>query len=212
MQLNAKLEKVDCINITETDTTNGTANKLILYSILDEFNLNESQKPQSPNIQVDRKAGYSGLGFISHIANETQGTVYILDVMSMPDPFILFGSTLKPLTHVPLPGEMFAYIYQEKYLFRAIRSAYEYREQNSSKTTNQFGAMLIDIGCMIRVDIKPNYRDLYEVTQAAKIIPAYAKMCHLVQIPTKMSVYDLLHTRVQYKVNYLKQHQYEIKE
>lgn len=201
MQLNAKLEKIDCINITETDTTNGTANKLILYSILDEFKLNESQKPQSPNINVDRKTGYSGLGFISHIANETQGTVYILDVMSMPDPFILYGSTLKPLTHVPLPGEMFAYIYQEKYLFRAIRSAYEYRDQNSSTTTtNQFGAMLIDIGCVVRVDIKPNYRDLYEVTQAAKIIPAYAKMCHLVQIPPKMSVYDLLHTRIQYKV------------
>lgn len=90
MQLNAGLEKLDYINIKSNqndvhNTTNGTANKLILYSILDEFKLNESQKPQSPNIDVDRKAGYVGLGFISHIADETKGTVYILDVRFLHD-------------------------------------------------------------------------------------------------------------------------------
>ncbi|XP_055323486.1 uncharacterized protein LOC129578647 [Sitodiplosis mosellana] len=203
MQLNAGLGKLNCINTTANqndvhNTTNGTANQLILYSILDEFKLNESQKPQSPCIDVDRKTGYIGLGFISHIANESQGTVYVLDVMSMPDPLVLYGSTPKPLGHAPTPGEMFAYVYQEKYLVRAVRLAFECRDQNSS--TNQFGAMLIDIGCVVRIDVKPNYRDLYEVTQAAKIIPAYAKLCHLVQIPPKMCVHDLLHTRVHYKV------------
>lgn len=203
MQLNAGLGKLDCINVTTNPsdvhgTTNGTANKLILYSILDEFKLNESHKPQSPNIDVVRRSGYTGLGFISHIANESQGTVYILDVMSMPDPFILYGSTPKPLERIPMPGEMFAYVYQEKYLVRAIRLAFESRDQSSS--TNQFGALLIDIGCVVRIAIKSNYRDLYEVTSIAKITPAYAKLCHLVQIPPKMCVYDLLHTRVHYKV------------
>lgn len=118
--------------------------------------------------------------------------------MSMPDNLVLYGSMPKPLTHVPMPGEMFAYIYQEKYLVRAVRLDYECRDQNNS--TDRFGAMLIDIGCVVRIDIKSNYRDLYAVTQAAKIIPAYAKKCHLAQIPPKLCVYDLLHTRVHYKV------------
>lgn len=196
MQFNAALPKLESIDIN--DTAKSTANQLVLYSILDEFKLNDSQKPHSPNINVERKSGYIGLGFISHIANESQGTAYVLDVMSMPDPLVMYGSTPKPMTRVPEPGEMFAYVYQEKYLVRAVRLKLEYRDQNSS--ANLFSAMLIDIGCVVRIESKPNCRDLYEVTKAGKTIPAYAKLCHLVQIPPNKCVVDLLHTRVHYKV------------
>lgn len=203
MQLNVGLKKLDDINTTAHSEdsryeTNGTANKLILYSILDEFKLNDCQKPQPLDINIDRKAGYTGLGFISHIINESSGSVYILDVMSMPDPIALFGSTPKLLTHIPLPGEMFAYVYQEKYLVRAVRLEYECRDRANQQ--NQFSAMLIDIGCVVHIDVNANFRGLYEVTHQAETIRGYAKLCHLIQIPPKMCIYDLLHKRVHYKI------------
>ncbi|XP_031617924.1 uncharacterized protein LOC116337468 [Contarinia nasturtii] len=199
MQLNADLKKIERINTTpigKNDAQN-TENLLILYSMLDEFNLNESEKPpQTSNGHVVYTSNYTGLGYISHIVNESAGIVYILDENSMPDQLILYGATPKPLTHTPEPGQMFAYFYQEKYMVRAVRLEYECREKNSSK--QQYGALLIDIGCVIQ--IASQQCGIYEVTDAAKLIPPYAKMSRLVHVPDNHSICDLLHTLVKYKI------------
>lgn len=198
MQLNVALKKLERINVTTDpkdvqNQTNTTANQMIMYSMLNEFNLNESVKPSnSSNGNVVYHTDYTGLGFISHIVNESSGIVYILDVLSMPDTEILYGVTPKPLTHVPVPGEMFGYVYQENYMVRAVRLDYE---PNSDR---QYSALFIDIGCVVRIGIESN--DLYEVTQVAKSIPSYAKMCRLVQVPVNINIFDLLHTRIHYNV------------
>lgn len=201
MQLNVGLAKIKKIKTnTHSDHAenhvNGTANQFLLYSILDEFQLNDSEKPT--NIHDEHGSDSMRFGFISHIVDVAKGLVYILEESSMPDPIVLYGNAPKRLTGLPMPGEMFAYWYQDKYLVRAIRS--EYSHCNDATRMNQFSAQLIDIGCVVHIDIKPNFHGLYEVTSAAKIIPSYIKLTHLCDIPNNTCVYDLLHSRVQYKV------------
>lgn len=205
MQFNAGLERLDDIHTNSVgdqsqSMTNVTANEFTMYSILDELKLNDSQKPVTPNISVTLEPGYTGIGFISHIENELIGRVYILDIKSMPDSVTLFGAQPKRLTELPKPGEMFGYVFQEKYLVRAERLPFEsYAVTNQTK---QYSALLIDIGCVVRIDIKPTLHNHYEVTSAAQTIPPFAKFCQLVEIPSKVFLGDLLHTRVQYRVNF----------
>lgn len=201
MQFNAGLKKIERINATtnEENGTKNTANQFVLHSILDEFNLTENKPRQTTsNSHVVHTSDYIGNGFISHILNESGGIVYILDANSMPDPMILYGENPKQLSHTPKPGEMFAYIFQEIYLVRAVRLEFECREKNGSK--EQFSALLIDIGCVIRINIELNRNGIYEVTEAAKSIPSYAKICRLVHVPKHTNISDLLHTRISYKV------------
>lgn len=202
MQLNEGLEMLDDINIERSDDdiqnmANTTANKFLLYSMLDEFKLNDNPAPTILNVKIQRTKGYVGLGFVSHIFNETRGLVYMLDVMSMPDPSILFGANPKPLMHTPRSGEMFGYLFQNKYLVRATRVQYE---SNETIDKNQYSAMLMDIGCEIRIDINPNGANLFEVTEEARSTPSFATMINLLNIPTTLTISDLLHLRVQYKV------------
>lgn len=214
MQLNAGMERLDDISINAMgnrmqNMTTATANKFIMHSILDEFNLNDSEMP-APKRSIDIARDHQNnnnnnkssvdnrIGFISHIVSETMGSVYILDVQRMPDPLVLFGCEPKRLTAMPAPGEMFGYVFQEKYLVRAIRQTYE--SEAELLLNNQFSAQLIDIGCVVRINVKPLPRSLYRVNEGAKSIPAYATLCRLVEIPDKMTIYDLLHTRIQYNV------------
>ncbi|XP_031620710.1 uncharacterized protein LOC116339147 isoform X2 [Contarinia nasturtii] len=198
-QFNVGLQKFDRINATTNSNdiqnqTNTTANQLTMYSILDELKLNDSKKPShTTNGETVRKSDYMGLGFISHIVNESSDILYITDVQSMPDPLILYGAVPKRLTRTPVPGEMFAYVYQEKYMVRAVRLEYE-----PNSPDHQYSALFVDIGCVVRISTGPN--ELYEVTQVAKSIPPYAKMCRLIRVPDDKSIFDLLHTRVHYKV------------
>lgn len=203
MQLNEALEILQDVNATKCDDVaetmaNGTVNKFILYSMLDEFKLNDDQNPSIFNINIQRKKGYIGLGFISHILDEKSGFVYILDVLTMPDPVIMYGDKPKPLSHTPRPGELFGYLFQNKYLVRAIRMEYERSRDMSQK--NQYTALLIDIGCKICIDIDSHASHLFEVTEEARKCASFAKAAHLINIPPNVCIYDLLHARVQYKV------------
>lgn len=203
MQLNEALEILQDVNTTKSNDVaenmaNGTVNKFILYSMLDEFKLNDDQNPSIFNINIQRKKGYIGLGFISHILDEKSGFVYILDVLTMPDPVVMFGDKPKPLSHTPRPGELFGYLFQNKYLVRAIRIEYDCSRGTSQK--NQYTALLIDIGCKICIDIDSHASHLFEVTDEARKCASFAKAAHLINIPPNVCIYDLLHARVQYKV------------
>lgn len=203
MQLNVGLERLKNIITTSCENewhemTTTTANQMVLYSILDEFNLNDSQKPEFPIDDGIRGPGYTGVGYVSHIVNEASGIVYILDAKSMPDQNTLFGTAPKPLNRLPWPGEMFGYVFKEKYLVRAVRDEYECRDGTHKK--NQYNATLIDIGCLVRIDVTPTLHNHFEVTKAAQTMPGFAKMCNLIEIPSNLSYLDLLHTRVGYEV------------
>lgn len=209
MQLNAGLERLDDIGFDSTNDdlqnkVQETKNQFIMYSILDELQLNDSQKPMISNIVVPQDLGYTGCGFISHIENELIGTIFLMDIQSMPDPIKLFGAKPQRLTEQPKPGEMFGYVFQEKYLVRAVRL--EYESFAITKQTQQYSALLIDIGCTIRIDIKPTLTNHYAVTNDAKIIPAYSKHCQLVNLPPNTNLGDLLHTSVKYRVNCVDKH------
>lgn len=208
MQFNAGLERLDDIRIgNERDNEShemamsaATVNKFIMYSILDEFKLNDSTMPPvlSAGGNSAHKPGYIGTGFISHIENETTGLVYIVDVTRTPDTLVLFGAKPKRLTHLPEYGEIFGYLFKEKYLVRAVRVQYESGVELIQK--QQYSAWLMDIGCMVRIDVTPTLCDHYEVTEVAKTTPSYAKHYQLVRIPDRTTVYDLLHSRIQYKM------------
>lgn len=202
MQLNEALDMLEDVNTTKCDNemenmANITTNKFIFYAMIDEFKLNDTPKPTILNIKTRRQNGYTGLGFISHIVNETRGLVYILDVMSMPDALILFGSKPQRLLRTPNPGEIFGYLFQNKFLVRASRVQYEGRETIEK---NQYTALLIDIGCKIRIDIDSTAVHLFEVTEEGKRMPSFAKMAYLIEIPSTVCIQDLLHMRIQYKV------------
>lgn len=210
MQLNAGLERLDGIRVgDETEDnevqkmTTATANKFILYSILDEFQFNDSTMPKVMNggDNIARERGYIGTGFISHIENEMIGLVYIVDAGRAPDTTLFFGSNPNQLAHLPEPGEMFGLLWNEKYLVRAVRIEYESGVDVIQK--RQYSAWLMDIGCTVRIDITPTLRDHYEVTEVAKTIPAYAKHFQLAQIPDRTTIYDLLHVRIQYEVLFI---------
>lgn len=209
MQLNAGFERLDDIQFDSPadgsqKMTQNSANLFTMYSILDEMQLNDSPKPATSNIIATREPGFTGIGFISHIENELIGSVYMLDIQSMPDPVVLFGDQPKRLSELPQPGQMFGYVFQEKYLVRAVRSEYEsYAVTNQTK---KYSATLIDIGCVVRIDIKPTLPNHFEVTNVAKAIPPFAKSCQLIEIPPKTSLNDLLHTSVQYRVICVDEH------
>lgn len=208
MQLNSALERLNDVKIGDTQKDNesqtmttATANKFIMYSILDEFKLNDSKMPSAMvngggDERNARNPGDIGTGYISHIENETIGLVYIVDVCRTPDTLTFFGVEPKRLTQLPQPGEMFGYVFNEKYLVRAIRVKYESGVEVLQK--NQYSAWLMDIGCTVVV--KQTLCNHYEVTEIAKTIPAYAKCFQLLDIPDRTTVYDLLHLRIQYKV------------
>lgn len=208
MQLNAGLERLDDIRTgggTDNDAqkmTTATGNKFVMYSILDEFKFNDSTAPKANESygggNIERERGYTGTGFISHIENEMTGLVYMVDACRTPDPVVLFGVKPQQLTKQPEPGEMFGFLWNEKYLVRAVRV--EYESGVDVIQMRQYSAWLMDIGCSVRIDVKPTLRDHYEVTDMAKTIPAYAKRVQLAQIPDRTTVYDLLHVRIQYEV------------
>lgn len=208
MQLNAALERLDDVKVGDTQKDNesqtmttATANRFIMYSILDEFKLNDSKMPSAMvngggDERNARNPGDIGTGFISHIENETIGLVYIVDASRTPDTLTFFGAEPKRLTQLPQPGEMFGYVFNEKYLVRAVRAKYESGIEVLQK--NQYTAWLMDIGCTVVV--KQTLCNHYEVTEIAKTIPAYAKCFQLLEIPDRTTVFDLLHLRIQYKV------------
>lgn len=189
-----------CTTKCEDETVNmanGTKNSFILYSSLHELKLIESPKPKFSNHHIQHENGYIGLGFISHIVNSTRGLVYISDVAAMPDPVIVFGIKPKPMLHTPRLGEIFGYLFQNKYFVRAIRIEYDLQDTLKEEKCT---VLLIDIGCKIRIDIDPNFSNLFEVTVEGGKLQSFTKAAHLLNIPPNLCIYDLLHTRVQYKV------------
>lgn len=204
MQLNTGIEHLDDLNLEASEDEmenmmNATANQMKLYSLLDEFNLNDSQRPSIVNTDVNLKKGYIGCGFVSHVVNENCGTVYVLDERAMPDLSVLFGSALQPLNHTPNPGEMFAYIFHEKYLVRAVRMENDCYDHTIPE--HQFSARLIDIGCTVRVDKNSEAHSFYQITHTACLIPPLAMMCGVILTPD-MRISDLLHHRITYEIRF----------
>lgn len=176
-----------------------TENQFLKYSIIDEMTRSDYTLIPEPSTIWDQDIRYEtnhiGFAFVSHIIDELGGQCFIIDVALMPKVRGIIDTQLKPIEHVPQPRQMFIYLYQEKFLLRAIRL-----DEFPPYSDDTFEAQLVDIGCKITIKIEKFKRNAFMLKDESIAIPKFVQKCQVLQIPNGLCMFDLLHARVEYKV------------
>lgn len=200
MKLNSCLQKVKEVDLnTKKMIENATINQFISYSITDEITTaprNENRSIQNNIVTepLQLESGYVGELYVTNIVDQLGGICYIIDANSMPNTEMLFGLKPKLLKRLPKPDEIFGYFYLDKCMFRARR------DTDGIIVNGQFKAVLIDIGCKIDINIENNLHHFFEVTDNGKHLSSFARKCQVFLLPENLSLDNLLHQRVCYKV------------
>lgn len=173
--------------------------KRLMECAVDEDECNVHDNSVCMNYDDLYQDGAVGLGYVTHISDVNNAICYILDVDRMPDPMLLYGKNLKPLNRLPEIGEVFAYHFNEKFMFRALRCASSDSETMTAGRF-QYYVKLIDIGSTIWIDTSNGFHNHYELDEMVQQIPGYAIKCQIVQMPTSYNLLNILHDKVSFRI------------
>lgn len=201
MRYNACLDKIKPVDKDFVKSPDDVTNALFLqYAMLNEMKTVQHTSIIEPaRTSLDSKhfeLSQTGYAYITHITDELLGYCNIIDVDSMPKLKYFFTVDQPPMTSLPNPGEMFGYLYQGKFMVRAIRTD----KYDPRPTINGYRAYLIDVGCSIQIDIANSLSHHFMLSGEIQDVPGLAKKCQLLNLPESLNVFDLLHTRIQYEV------------
>lgn len=189
--------------MSTTKTINNDRNAALLKRLMecavDEIQCDFTDQQLYTNCSI-YDDGYSGLCYVAHISDVRNSICFILDVDRMPEPAVLFAAKkMQALNRMPAIGEIFAYHFNQKFIFRAMRCS----TTDSEAVTvgcSQYYAKFIDIGSTMWIDATNGFQNHFELDESIQRIPPYAIKCQIVQMPSNYSLMNLLHEKVSFRI------------